>query len=86
MADTPGFSSLEAMEKTELIRKEALENCFPEFAPYLGTCRFTGCAHIRDKGCAVLEAAAQGLLAPSRLESYAVMYEEVKNLKDWELK
>ena len=51
VADTPGFSSLEP-EGDEIIRREQLQYAFREFAPYLDTCRFTGCAHVKEKGCA----------------------------------
>lgn len=85
IADTPGFSSVET-ERCEHIRKEALGDCFPEFVPYLNACRFTGCSHTVEKGCAVLAALAEGKIHPSRHESYRTMYEEAKNIKEWELK
>lgn len=84
IADTPGFSSLETMQ-LEVIKKDALEFCFPEFEPYIGKCRFTGCSHTKEKGCAVLEALAEGKIAPSRHKSYLEMYEEAKQIKDWEV-
>jgi len=84
IADTPGFSSLETMQ-LEIIKKDALEFCFKEFEPYIGQCRFTGCSHTKEKGCAVLQALAEGEIAPSRHESYLQMYEEAKQIKDWEV-
>lgn len=47
IVDTPGFSSLD-MERAERISKEDLPNCFREFAPYRGGCRFTSCAHVKE--------------------------------------
>ena len=44
LADTPGFASLEA-QKLCRIPKEDIQHTFPEFAPYFGQCRFTGCSH-----------------------------------------
>lgn len=85
IADTPGFSSVET-ERYEHIRKEALADCFPEFRPYSDKCRFTGCSHTVEKGCAVLEALAKGAIPLSRHTSYRTMYEEAKNIKEWELK
>lgn len=85
IADTPGFSSVET-ERYEHIRKEALGDCFPEFGPYLNGCRYTGCSHTVEKGCAVLAALAEGKIHPCRHESYKAMYEEAKNIKEWELK
>lgn len=84
IADTPGFSSLETMQ-LEVIKKDALEFCFKEFEPYIGQCRFTGCSHTREKGCAVLQALNEGKIAPSRHQSYLEMYEEAKQIKDWEV-
>ncbi len=84
IADTPGFSSLETAQ-FERIRKDKLELCFREFAPYLGQCRFTGCSHTKEKGCAVLSGLQSGKIAPSRHESYLEMYEEAKQIKDWEV-
>ena len=85
VADTPGFSSID-LERYELIRKEDLPHCFREFVPYLGECRFTSCSHTCEKGCAVLEAVEEGKIAPSRHESYVTMYQEVKDIKEWQMK
>ena len=84
VADTPGFSSLE-IERNEIIKKEDLQYCFPEFAEHIGTCKFTSCAHVNDKGCSIIEAVKNGEISESRHNSYKAMYEEVKNIKDWEL-
>lgn len=85
VADTPGFSSLD-MEQCEIIKKDELPECFPEFLPYLERCKFTSCAHVKDKGCAVVQAVNDGEIEKSRHESYVAMYEAVKNLREWELK
>ena len=69
-----------------MIRKEELAGCFSEFAPYSKACKFTGCSHTVEKGCAVLEAVRAGLVHPSRHASYCVMYEDAKKIKEWELK
>lgn len=83
IADTPGFSTFET-EQYAIIKKEELAGCFPEFAPFSGECRFADCAHICEKGCAVLEAVKGGQIEKSRHSSYTVMYEEAKLRKDWE--
>ena len=85
VADTPGFSTVD-VERYELIRKEELPQCFPEFEPYLNQCKFTSCAHICEKGCAVLKAVEEGKISKSRHGSYCAMYQEVKDVKEWELK
>lgn len=85
VADTPGFASLDT-GRACYIPKENLQYAFPEFGPYLGKCQFTGCAHRSEKGCAVLAALKAGELSPSRYASYAAMYDEVKDIKDWEVR
>lgn len=80
--DTPGFSSFDGAE-LGLALKENLDQCFVEFRPYLGSCRFTGCCHTKEKGCAVLRAVKEGGIAPSRHASYVRMFEELKDLKAW---
>ena len=85
VADTPGFSSLE-VTKDDYNFKEQLENCFKEFEQYLGNCKFTGCSHTGEKGCAVFEAVQNGEIEKSRFESYKNLYEQLKNLKKWQIK
>ncbi len=85
IADTPGFSAVE-LERYEVIRKEELADCFPEFAEYTGRCQFTGCSHTVEKGCAVLSALAEGKIHPSRHASNRALYEDAKKIKEWELK
>ena len=83
IADTPGFASLEA-SRAGFIPKENLEHAFPEFGPYLGACQFTGCSHRSEKGCAVRAALAEGKLSQTRYDSYCAMYDEVKDVKEWQ--
>ena len=85
VADTPGFSTVD-LDRYEIIKKDELQHCFPEFEDYIGECKFTSCAHICEKGCAVIEAVKNGLISKSRHENYVRMYNEVKDLKDWQLK
>ena len=82
VADTPGFSSFDT-EGMELRRPEELQYTFREFAPYLDQCRFTGCAHVKEKGCAVLAAVKAGEIAPSRHASYIRLYDQAKQIPDW---
>lgn len=84
VADTPGFSTLD-LERYEIIQKDRLQHCFPEFSDYLGKCKFVSCAHVCEKGCAVLDAVESGDIPTSRHENYVKMYNEVKDIKDWEL-
>lgn len=83
--DTPGFSSFDTAEM-DLALKQHLPDTFPEFAPYVSDCRFTGCTHTKEKGCRVLQAVKDGLIPASRHRSYVRLYEELKDLKAWEKK
>lgn len=83
-ADTPGFSSFETMQYA-VILKDKLKYCFREFGEYEGKCRFADCNHIGEKGCEVIEAVKRGKIARSRHESYCQMFEEAKNIKEWEI-
>ena len=85
VADTPGFSSVD-LESLEVIFKDELQYAFREFAPYIGCCRFTGCSHVGVRDCAVAEAVEQGKIPRARYESYCTLYEQVKDLKEWELR
>lgn len=67
----------------ELRSPQELQYTFREFAPYLDRCRFQGCAHIKEKGCAVLEAVKAGEISPSRHESYVRLYQQAKEVPEW---
>lgn len=82
VADTPGFSTVD-IERYEIIRKNEIASCFPEFADHIGECMFTGCSHTVEKGCAVLQAVKDGDIPRSRHDSYRRMYDEVKNIPEW---
>lgn len=85
IADTPGFSTFDT-NRYDIIRKEELAGCFREFDGLTDKCLFRDCAHICEKGCAVVEAVENGDIPQSRHESYKAMYEEAKQLKEWEIK
>ena len=83
VVDSPGFSSFET-DELNLELKRRLPETFREFQPYLDNCRFVGCSHTKEKGCAVLEAVRRGEIQKSRHASYLRLYEELKPLKDWQ--
>ena len=49
-------------------------------------CRFAGCLHVGELGCAVAKAVEDGELPPSRYRSNRALYEEVKDLKEWQVR
>lgn len=83
VADTPGFAAFEE-DKLEIQRKEDLAGTFLEFLPFIQECQFKDCAHIKEKGCSLLEAMKQGTVLPSRHESYVRLYEQAKLIPDWQ--
>ena len=85
VADNPGFSTVD-LQRYEMIDKTQLQYCFPEFEKYLGECQFTSCSHTCEKGCRILQAVKEGEIEPSRHKSYVAMFNEVKDIKEWELR
>ncbi len=85
IADTPGFAAF-STERYDIIFKDELADCFPEFSEYIGSCRFPDCSHTKEQGCAVLDALHSGKINPSRHNSYCEMYREASKLKPWEHK
>ena len=83
--DTPGFSSFDT-EEMDLELKEHLPETFPEFAPYINDCRFTGCTHTKEKGCRVLQAVKDGDIPASRHRSYLRLFQELKDVQPWQKK
>lgn len=56
---------------------EDLEQAFIEFRPYLGKCRFANCRHMREPGCAVMEAVEQDRVSSRRLDYYQALVKEL---------
>ena len=52
---------------------------FPEFRKYEGMCKFNGCDHVHEPGCAVKAAQEEDKIHKIRYQNYIEMYEEVKN-------
>lgn len=85
VVDTPGFSSFE-IDKSDIILKDELAYCFRDFSDYIEKCKFyPSCTHTADKGCAVIEAVNEGKISKSRHNSYVQLYNEVKDIKEWNL-
>lgn len=76
VADTPGFSSLEFPEELEV---EEMRWCFPEFVSRHDDCKFRGCAHLNEPGCAVKAAVETGEIASTRYANYVTFMEELKD-------
>ena len=74
LMDTPGFSSLYLTD----IEEQELKDYFPEFREYEDQCRFQGCRHIHEPGCAVKEALNNHKISSLRYEDYLGLHEEIK--------
>ena len=74
LMDTPGFSSLYLTD----IEEQELKDYFPEFREYEDQCRFQGCRHIHEPGCAVKEALSNHKISSLRYEDYLGLHEEIK--------
>ena len=74
LVDTPGFSSLYLTDMEE----QELKNYFPEFREYEEECRFQGCRHIHEPGCAVKEALEADKISRLRYEDYLALHQELK--------
>ncbi|MFD1705838.1 ribosome small subunit-dependent GTPase A [Siminovitchia sediminis] len=77
VADTPGFSSLEFPD----MEAEELSSTFPEMVKFGESCKFRGCVHINEPGCAVKQAVKSGEIQNYRYEHYQDFYQELKSRK-----
>ena len=82
IADTPGFTMLD-FEQFDFFELDDLPQTFPEFAPYLGNCRYTDCTHTKEEGCGIVEAVKTGAIANSRHETYLSLYQILKKKPKW---
>ncbi len=73
IADTPGLREvgLWGIEVAEVA------HCFPEFRPYLSTCRFSDCTHLVEPACAVRDAVDEGAVSRARYDSFAKLRAEL---------
>ncbi|CAJ6469040.1 ribosome-associated GTPase [Burkholderia pseudomallei] len=76
LIDSPGFQEFGLYHLTE----GRLERAFPEFRPLLAHCRFYNCHHLHEPGCSILEALADGRIAPTRHALYAQLVHEASQI------
>lgn len=93
--DTPGFSSLsvdccnsqaQQSGRQDLLSVEpdTLDQFFPELLLCKGDCRFRGCSHLTEPGCAVRAAVEDGMISRSRYENYGQIYCELRSKKKYQ--
>ena len=75
LIDSPGIREFALVH----IEKDQLEHGFKDFQPFLGSCKFRNCRHMSEPGCAVLAAVKSGIINPTRIQSYQLLYEETED-------
>lgn len=73
--DSPGLQEfgLQHVAPTELA------DCFVEFRPHLGRCKFNDCRHMTEPGCAIADAVENGAIDTLRVESYRGLLTQIEN-------
>jgi len=66
IADMPGLRVIGLWG----LKADELPTLYPEFAPYLGQCRFNDCLHLGEPGCAILAAIEQGTIGRERYDGF----------------
>jgi len=77
VADTPGFGTIDFEDIDEV----TLSHTFVEFFKLSAKCKFNGCLHINEPGCAVIKAYNEKNILQSRYSNYLVFIKEIKELK-----
>ncbi len=70
LIDTPGIKGFGLYE----FKKNEISHFFPEIFEIGHNCEFNDCTHTHEPGCAVKKAVSEGLIAPTRYESYLDIY------------
>ncbi len=81
LVDTPGFSAVGMWG----VDPRSLADCFPDFRPFIGDCRYADCRHRSEPGCRLREALEGGGIVPDRYDSYLALLQELEaQPRDWE--
>lgn len=73
LIDSPGVAIFGLAEMTE----RQLAYGYKEFLPLLEQCYFNNCRHVKDKGCAVREAAEQSKISMARYQRFLKLREKM---------
>lgn len=69
LIDSPGIRDFQP----QMLTSVELTNCFPEFRPHLGQCKFSNCEHTHEPECAILKAISDGDISDRRYRSYLAL-------------
>jgi ribosome biogenesis GTPase len=72
VVDTPGMRQFELPR----VDAEELEAYFAEFVDLIRDCKFPGCSHVHEAGCAIRAAVEDGRITNQRYDSYCKMHAE----------
>lgn len=76
LIDSPGLREFQLWDEGSDI-----DLAFADITELAGRCGFGDCSHAREPRCAVRQAVADGLLDPTRLESYFKLTKELAYLE-----
>ncbi len=77
LIDSPGLQAFGLAH----LDPDHLAECFVEFRPLLGQCRFRDCRHEAEPGCALRAALDDGRIDPRRFEHYRAIRSEIAEAK-----
>lgn len=81
VVDTPGFSEVGMWA----IERAHLDECFPEFRPVIGRCKFDDCTHRTEPGCAVRALVDSATVPRTRYDTYLTLFAELADLpEEWQ--
>ncbi len=78
VADTPGFGQLDFQN----IESADLSSLFIEFQAYTEQCRFRGCMHVNEPGCAVKAAVSENKITAERYKHYVEFLQEIREKEE----
>lgn len=78
VVDTPGFSEVGMWA----IDRAHLDECFPEFRPMIGECKFDDCSHRTEPACAVRGLVESGAVPRTRYDTYLALFAELADLPE----
>jgi ribosome biogenesis GTPase len=76
--DTPGFAMLEFND----LEPQLLQQCFRDIWEIARDCKYRGCLHEKEDGCAVCTASETGRMSKDRYQHYLELLAEVKEAKE----
>ena len=78
---SPGFSEVGMWA----IDRAHLDECFPEFRPVIGECKFDDCTHRTEPACAIRGLVESGAVPRSRYDTYLTLFAELADLpEEWQ--